>query len=68
MVKSDKVQKALISQSFPDSYGATVGCLLTLKSLEDDLFIHVDLFVFPPLAVHNKGEGGGISNSPAVRK
>lgn len=22
-----------------------------------DLFIHVDLFVFPPLAVHNKGGG-----------
>lgn len=23
----------------------------------DDLFIHVDLFVFPPLAEHNKGGG-----------
>lgn len=35
----------------------------------DDLFIHVDLFVFPPLAEHNKGGGGGISKSgPTVRK
>lgn len=34
----------------------------------DDRFIHVDLFVFPPLAVHNKGGGWNFKESPTVRK
>lgn len=40
-----------------------LGSLLTPESW-DDLFIHVDPFVFPPLAVHNKGGGMEFQTEP----
>lgn len=35
-----------------------------VSGLRDDLFIHVDLFVFPPLTEHNKGGGWNFKESP----
>lgn len=37
---------------------------LLASQSRDDLFIHVDLFVFPPLAEHNKGGGVEFQREP----
>lgn len=51
------------SQKFPESFGTMLSKLPDSQSW-DDLFIHVDLFVFPPLAVHNKGGGVEFQREP----
>lgn len=51
------------SQTFPECFGTALSNPPDSQS-RDDLFIHVDLFVFPPLAVHNKGGGVEFQREP----
>lgn len=62
---SDEVQRGLESRipKFPESFGAMLSKPARSQSW-DDLFIHVDLFVFPPLAVHNKDGGVEFQREP----